>query len=238
MINLLYKDIRIPLVKEMDFTKGSGKGSTIQYLTAWRLVGNSSVQSNEIWSCGEYSATDGKYHIVVLPLGKSPVDITLDEPLRKVNDVADTIEFANGVTTLSRNLAATKISDNSWKIAGAPPSTSRGFFADFSSKASGFVLLCAGYNTITDGNFYWARPDLSIGSSSSSPQRVYIKDLRYVTAEELVQGQGNNVILYELETPTTEVIQAPQIQEAESYSCVISQGAKAVEWSSFTPNPT
>lgn len=40
-------------------------------------------------------------------------------------------------------------------------------------------------------------------------------------------------LIYELAIPTTETIQVPQIEEADSYSCVISQGAKAVEWSGF-----
>lgn len=37
------------------------------YLTQWKIVGNSEVHGNEIWSCGEYNATDGKYHILVKP---------------------------------------------------------------------------------------------------------------------------------------------------------------------------
>ena len=40
-------------------------------------------------------------------------------------------------------------------------------------------------------------------------------------------------LIYELATSTTELVDAPQIAEAESYSMVIGQGAKAVEWSSF-----
>lgn len=36
-----------------------------------------------------------------------------------------------------------------------------------------------------------------------------------------------------LDTPTTELVDVPQIEEADSYSCVISQGGKAVSWSSF-----
>jgi len=40
-------------------------------------------------------------------------------------------------------------------------------------------------------------------------------------------------LIYEFETPTTELVDAPQIEEAESYSMVIGQGGKAVEWSSF-----
>lgn len=65
----------------------------VTYLTKWKIVGNSEVHGTEIWSCGEYSEVDGKYHILVQPLGGSIADIALDEPLRKVNDVADTIEF-------------------------------------------------------------------------------------------------------------------------------------------------
>lgn len=40
-------------------------------------------------------------------------------------------------------------------------------------------------------------------------------------------------ILVPLATPTTELVDAPQIEEAESYTCIISQGGKAVSWSSF-----
>lgn len=46
-------------------------------------------------------------------------------------------------------------------------------------------------------------------------------------------AKGNIEIIYGLATPTTELVDAPQIEEAESYSMVISQGAKAVEWSNF-----
>lgn len=208
----------------------------ITYLTQWKIVGNSEVHGQEIWSCGEYSEVDNKWHIRILPEGYGVVDIALDEPLRKVNDVADTIEFANGVATLTRKIAATKIRDNSWTMGGDWSSTLHGFFADIQSKASGNALLCAGYNTITAGSFYWSVPDLSIGSSNTNQQRVYIKDLQYESAEEFSQRQGNNVILYELDTPTTETIQVPQIEEADSYSCVISQGGKAVSWSSFETN--
>lgn len=203
------------------------------YLTQWKIVGNSEVHGNEIWSCGEYSEVDNKWHIRILPDGYGVVDIALDEPLRKVNNVADTIEFANGVATVTRKVATTKIRDNSWKKGGNVATTLYGFYSDsIPSKASGFALLCAGYNTV-NGDFYWGLPDLTIGSSSSNPQRVYIKDLRYLDVVDFLQGQGNNVILYELITPTTEAIQVPQIAEADSYTMVISQGGKAVSWSEF-----
>jgi hypothetical protein len=109
-------------------------------------------QPTEIWSCGEYSNVDSKYHVVVLPTGKQAVDIVLDEPLRKTGNTADTLEYP--------------------------------------TETSGKALL-----TIR------------------------------------VEESGGE--LSPLDTPTTELVDAPQIEEAESYTCVISQGAKAVEWSSF-----
>lgn len=51
------------------------------------------MHGNEIWSCGEYNPTDGKYHILVQPQGGNIADISLTEPLRKVNDVTDTLEY-------------------------------------------------------------------------------------------------------------------------------------------------
>ena len=109
-------------------------------------------QPTEIWSCGEYSDVDSKYHVVILPTDKQAVDIVLDEPLRKTGNTADTLEYP--------------------------------------TETSGKALL-----TIR------------------------------------VEESGGE--LSPLDTPTTELIDAPQIAEADSYTCVISQGAKAVEWSSF-----
>ena len=124
----------------------------VTYLTQWKIVGNSEVHGQEIWSCGEYSAVDNKYHIVVLPFGKSPVDIVLSEPLRKTDNTADTLEYP--------------------------------------TETSGKALL-----TIR------------------------------------VEESGGE--LSPLDTPTTELVDAPQIEEADSYSCVISPDGKAVSWSEF-----
>ena len=114
--------VRIPYIKIPSVRVGSivptsniGTGGAtpvppipITYLTKWKIVGNSEVHGNEIWSCGEYNPTDGKYHILVQPLGGSIADIALAEPLRKVNDVADIIEFPSdteGKALVTRNLA-------------------------------------------------------------------------------------------------------------------------------------
>lgn len=209
--------------------KVSGNSQIQQYLTQWKVEGNSVVDNNAILSCGDLGQ-DGYYHVKISN-GVNVFDIALTEPLRKVDDVADNIEFVNGIATLTRKIAATKISDNSWTRGGNVATTSYGFYSDnILSKASSFVLLCAGYSTV-DGSFYWGLSDLSIGSSSSNPQRVYIKDLRYTDGVEFLQGQGNNVILYELATPTTETIQAPQISVSptNTYS-----SANTTPYSAFT----
>ena len=48
-------------------------------------------------SCGKYSAEDNKYHISVHPFGKTTVDVALGEPLRKMGDAADTLEYPSTV---------------------------------------------------------------------------------------------------------------------------------------------
>ena len=65
--------------------------------------------------------------------------------------------------------------------------------------------------------------------------RIVDEDKNGLSGVEFAQANANAgvEIIYELATPTTETIQVPQIEEADSYSCVISQGGKAVEWSSF-----
>ena len=65
--------------------------------------------------------------------------------------------------------------------------------------------------------------------------RIVDEDKNNLTAVEFAQTNANAgvEIIYELVTPTTETIQVPQIEEAESYSCIISQGGKAVSWSGF-----
>ena len=67
------------------------------------------TENKEIWSCGEYSETDSKYHVVVLPTGKQTVDIVLDKPLRKVNDIADTLEYPLGIS--GKALLTTRVAE-------------------------------------------------------------------------------------------------------------------------------
>lgn len=193
----------------------------------------------EIWSCGEYSEVDNKWHIRILPEGYGIVDIALDEPLRKVNDVADNIEFADGVGTLTRAFGKVDwLNDTFEKISASE----RIYFTILNNniKTQTLNILSSLYITVSS---VWASitdpvafPNLHINSHPTRNMlRIVDEDKNDLTAVEFAQANANAgvEIIYELATPTTETIQVPQIQEADSYSCVISQGGKAVEWSSF-----
>lgn len=251
--------VRIPYIKIPSVRVGSivptsniGTGGAapapptpVTYLTQWKIVGNSEVHGNEIWSCGEYSAVDNKWHIRILPEGYGVVDIALDEPLRKINDVADSIEFVNGTATVTRNIGrVADISVYNYEIENINNS---GFYRYMAYNQSLPNIkkpsttnevanaLCPIYNTVSAIRNYYR--DVGIAISTTGFIAAYDTNYNESTDKNafLAHIQGVEII-YELETPTTETIQVPQIQEADSYSCVISQGGKAVEWSSFITN--
>lgn len=216
----------------------------ITYLTQWEIVGNSEVHGNEIWSCGEYNPIDGKWHILVQPQGGSIADIALDEPLRKVNNVADSIEFPSeteGKALVTRNIASVLLKDLSWgkgsigitgKYRCSSTSLRYSMKAIDSNNKKG-NLLCAIYNTITASQIWNGVEGIAIEVNNNT---LSVFDENYTQADDkdsLIASWGNAVLIYELATPTTELVDAPQIAEAESYSMIISQGAKAVSWSSF-----
>lgn len=217
----------------------------ITYLTQWKIVGNSEVHDNEIWSCGEYNATDGKYHIIVQPLGGNIADIALTEPLRKVNDVADTIEFPSdteGKALVTRNLSNVDLGKtrptsmttytsgyNRWRLNDVPVNMKRASSADVAPN-----ILCATFVIVGPGVTYNrpANPSISVGVSDNV-FLLYSDSFAQLSANEVKAALDGVIVIVELATPTTELVDAPKIAEAESYSCVISQGGKAVEWSSF-----
>lgn len=219
----------------------------ITYLTQWRMMGNSEVHGTEIWSCGEYNPIDGKWHIRILPEGYGVVDIALDEPLRKVNNVADTIEFANGSAVLTRNLGVYNISDLTITVGTDISSDVEAglFVIDVPNRKyySESSVLTAIYTQVAPVNsIYVAEANLNdkeccyyYREPAYYPQRLFVYDTDYIgtDAATIKQGLQGQILIYELATPTTETIQVPQIEEADSYSCEMSQGAKAVSWSSF-----
>lgn len=245
MIQDLVHNLCESLVENIDGVAGVGKKkpTPITYLTQWKIVGNSEVHGNEIWSCGEYNATDGKYHILVQPLGGSVADIALTEPLRKVGSVVDKIEYANELATVTRYLKSADMGDLTWNHR---TEVKAGVFSTISladrKYTPNIVSLCAIYTQadyVVDSamkakniedktyTYYYA--------SGLSGTSLYVYDSNYAasTATQFANAMQGVELIYELATLTTELVDAPQIAEAESFSMVISQGGKAVSWSNF-----
>lgn len=198
----------------------------------------------EIWSCGEYSEVDNKWHIRILPEGYGAVDIALDEPLRKVGDVADSIEFADGVATVTRNIAKAKWNDLvvTYEISGTMQ------YARFYTSSLKDVLFVPNSatertNSCLSADFIQNTDPISRADAvdkcmctykySANEAYIYIRDTSTTSVEDFYEKYGTHEFYYRLATPTTETIQVPQIVETDSYSCIISQGGNAVEWSSF-----
>ena len=220
----------------------------ITYLTQWKIVGNSEVHGQEIWSCGEYNATDGKYHILAQPQGGSIADIALTEPLRKVNDVADTIEFPSdtvGKALVTRPFGSIDLGSLTYSQGSTTgePDRYRYFssvISDIKNPTSSTIIaniLCTKYTA--QNGYSTSRQNVGISVNSGTDRRIAIYDAIYNAANqgtELKRSLQDVELIYELDTPTTELVDAPQIAEADSYSCEISQGAKAVSWSRFETN--
>ena len=240
MVINLVEDHNIYLCEGGPVYNGGVQPTPVIFLTQWKLIGNSEVHGQEIWSCGEYSAVDGKYHILVRPLGGSIADIALDEPLRKVGNVADSIEYANGVATLTRVLASGDMGTFKWEYRYT---NTTDIYRMYSANLIGIAkptpnnsdacnTLCVIYSPKSANAVYTKNKGLSIGQDCSVT--VYDPEYNQISSPAAFKVAMDGVeLIYELATPTTETVQVPQIQEAESYSCVISQGAKAVSWSSF-----
>lgn len=195
----------------------------------------------EIWSCGEYNATDGKYHILVQPQGGSIADIALTEPLRKVNNVADTIEFPSGTegkALVTRNIMSGILGEYTWNRSSNRLRTTDivGMIAAPPSNSAAADIICATYPTLST-NQSGLEQESNIAVASSGNLFLYDTEYPDITTlairEQLIAKIQDMEIIFRLVTPTTELVDAPQIAEADSYSCVISQGAKAVSWSSF-----
>jgi hypothetical protein len=94
-------------------------------------------------------------------------------------------------------------------------------------------ILCAKYKSLPAQTLLADAVNMSVWEYDNVI-RIKDDDYRYSSVADFQQDNLGVLILFELATPTTELVDAPQIEEADSYSMVISQGAKAVVWSSFT----
>lgn len=196
-------------------------------------------QPTEIWSCGDLGQ-DGRYHVKISN-GVTVYDIPLDAPLRKVNDVADTIEFPSdteGKALVTRNFSFILIGNASISSGNTNiTDVKRKQFNDITAKPTTSAndvanILCCVFKAKSANSTYTRNKGISVDPSG----RIQIYDPDYNTASDINDfkaAYADVEVIYELTTPTTELVDAPQIQEADSYSMVISQGGKAVSWSSF-----
>jgi hypothetical protein len=202
-------------------------------------------QPTEIWSCGDLEQ-DGKYHVKISN-GVTIFDIPLTEPLRKVDNVADTIEFANGVATLTRNFASADLGSFTW-LTRSTKQTGKNRYSTSSNlevlpNCIGLLpnttiiatALCSKYNVLAYGDTYYNNEGIEVFDSSNVSNGqiiIYDSNVDTLTRSDFKNYIQGVELIYQI-TPTTELVDAPQIAEADSYSCVISPGGKAVSWSSF-----
>lgn len=190
------------------------------------------TKNSEIWSCGELGQ-DTKYHIYVQSNGKT-FDIALTEPLRKVNDVADKLEFANSIATVTRHIGyVADISTLRFAIASGNGYYSRDKLTLAKSRSETAGLLNPLYEW-NDSSSLWVNGKIGL----SNNLEVCISERVITDIDEFNAHIAGSPLIYELATPTTETITVPEIEvsSTDTYTQVISQGAKAVSWSSFTPN--
>ena len=162
-------------------------------------------------------------------------EVALTEPLRKVNDVADTIEFPSaidGKALITRNLKKLDWSDVR-VVKGSSPII---YFVLYDSgiKIATNGILSAVYPTYTYNTSPANFGGMGVASHGTGATiRIVNESMDDLTTEQFRTANADVDIIFELATPTTELVDAPQIAEADSYSMVIGQGGKAVSWSSF-----
>jgi hypothetical protein len=94
-------------------------------------------------------------------------------------------------------------------------------------------ILCPIYTSQSYRKLYTGA-ETGIGLTMKGYIRLYDSNYDYVDGKDAFVAHLQGIeALFILATSTTELVDAPQIAEAESYTCVIGQGAKAVSWSSF-----
>lgn len=190
---------------------GNSEVHTDPYLTSWKVSGNSVVQDGAIMSCGDLGQ-DGKYHVKISN-GVTIFDIPLDAPLRKVNDVADTIEFPSsteGKALVTRNFKQILLSDYSWIYSAYSNTYVHDFkdlyvISDMDYKPN---LLVEGfdvytYNMINDGGYRMT------SRLSNNHHYLYISAVPFETSTEFRNYINGKSAIYQLETPTTELVDAP-----------------------------
>lgn len=150
------------------------------------------------------------------PYFNQTTNIYLSEPLRKLGDLTDYIDYAE--QKVVRNVKSTKLSSLDWV---ARTEIAAGIFATTSltdrlySSSALCLIDCYSYkNTISAGSMMARQPDNSVCLyyiTSRIGNTLYVKDTNASTPAELLERVGDNNLYYQLETPTEESITLPTI---------------------------
>lgn len=165
----------------------------------------------EIQSVGEYDENLNKYKIPV-KVNDNVTNIYLDEPLRKVGDYADYIDFENG--KIVRNIVKINLSDLSWTTNST--SSKKGQFwakpnlniiyPESTSLVSNF--LCTDYSVVKYTDY--SLKD-NIIYSANNTKLIYVRDTDYTDLETFKSEVKGVLLLAQLATPTEETIELPNI---------------------------
>ena len=177
----------------------------------------------EVESVGEYDETTGKYKIPIT-VSESTRNITtniyLDEPLRKVGDYADYIDFEN--SKVVRKIGVNKLTETAPKSFSKSSSGSdtmyRHFYPPVPTMKKASTGAGLGFCTVLKKDFEaynkWTMPQIIFGLANSYISIVTpIESSSYKDVYNYLSNSGANevIIYYQLETPTETPITLPTI---------------------------
>lgn len=151
---------------------------------------------------------------------KTFINMTGHEPLRKIGDVADYIDYKQGCIIRNINKRILGGTEN-WIKGGSGGSNVCCYFATLNNKKLGYqTSICTHFNNI---NKAWSINTPNIYSDHTSYGRIYVSTLKIIrTAEEWKQWLAEQkevgtpvVLYYQFETPVVEPITLPQVKTAE-----------------------
>lgn len=154
-------------------------------------------------------------------------NIYLSEPLRKIGDVADYIDYENQKVVRWFKEETIKPSTE-WGITSTGVWIQRSYFDTTVGGATS--IICSHFKTVLGGNYPAALQDLTLARDYRVEfiQGLYIRydALGFTTGEQITQWLAENkpTIVYQLETPIEESIELPEIRLPGA--CVITTDTK------------
>lgn len=176
------------------------------------------AESKQILSCGDLGEDD-KYHVLIKADSKV-IDIPLDEPLRKVGNVADTMEFPTdtpNTARVTRRIKSMNLSNLQYRVMyDNTTGTSKYVVVMLPSDAAYTTkLLCDKLsNEYNAGQIY----NGAFGIANRNDGNVQVGFPNVKTTDDYYAQAKEATILYELAEPTTSYISVPSIPLAKAYS--------------------